>query len=721
MKPVLVWLRLRWPREVEADALLATWRMLASSGGRPLVVESTGARGMVIHRLAVPYAKQKNIIRQMQAAMPGIEVVEDFGPEAREPLVANRVLSLAMSSPYRSLNTESMSSTCSAILTALAGVRGDERLVLQWVLGRHLAPRAIPSHSGPLFPPASQLLGHVVQGAPARADGEVRRALAKKQAEPGWRAVGRLAVVAASEHRQSQLLSQLIGAISTVEGPGVRVRLRKVRPASVTDPSMPWLWPLRLNIREMATVSSWPVGELAELPVESGGSRRLRASRQVPRSGKVLGVEAAGTSNRTVALSAQAALRHLHVLGPTGVGKSTTLLNLIVQDMDQGRGLVVIEPKGDLIEDVLARVPSQRLDDVVLLDPTDEEAVVGLNPLNANGRPPELVADQVLAVFHRLHSAHWGPRTHDILGNALATLVRVPDMTLVTLPLLLTDARFRRQVVGQLDDPVALEPFWAAFEAWSDAERTIAIAPVLNKLRPFLVNPRLRAVLGQAKPRFDLRQIFTDRSILLVNLSKGRVGPEAASLLGSLVIAQLWQAALGRSALPAERRHPVFFYLDEFQDYLHLPVDLADALGQARGLGLGMTLAHQHLGQLDGDVRSAVLANARSRLCFQLANEDASVMARGSKLEPGDFTQLPAFEGYAQIFAADAVQPWCSIRTLPAGPGSDSTSGLVRRRSQDRFAVPVEAVEAELRRLVGNTPASIPDDMKPKRRRGGPQ
>ena len=163
----------------------------------------------------------------------------------------------------------------------------------------------------------------------------------------------------------------------------------------------------------------------------------------------------------------------------------------------------------------------------------------------------------------------------------------------------------------------------------------------MNKVRPMLIRSSLRAVLGQATPRFELQQVFSERKILLVNLAKGLLGPEASALLGSIVVAQLWQVALERSAIPAERRHPVFIFLDEFQDFLNLPIDLADALAQARGLGLGLTLAHQHLGQLSPQMRSAVLANARSRVVFQLAAEDARTFAgTDTTLSPEDFRTL---------------------------------------------------------------------------------
>uniref|UniRef100_UPI002607463E type IV secretory system conjugative DNA transfer family protein n=1 Tax=Pseudomonas sp. TaxID=306 RepID=UPI002607463E len=401
-------------------------------------------------------------------------------------------------------------------------------------------------------------------------------------------------------------------------------------------------------------------------------------------------------------------------LGPTGVGKSTLLLNLITQDMQAGRAVVVIEPKGDLIADVLERIPPERVGDVVLLDPTDTKRPVGLNPLALGGRSPELVADQLLGLFHSLYSAHWGPRTHDIFGASLLTLARLPGMSLAALPLLLTDAGFRRRVVPRVTDPIGLEPFWSGFEAWSEQERATAIAPVMNKLRPLLLRPELRAILGQTSG-FDLRRVFTERKILLVNLSKGLLGPETSALLGSLVVSQLWQAILGRAAIPPERRHPVFVYVDEFQDYLHLPLDFSDALAQARGLGVGFALAHQYIHQLDPAMRSAVLANAQSRIAFRLPSEDARMISAGSSLDAEDFVSLGAFQCYAQLVAQGAIQPWCSLGTLPPSqPFSDPA--MIRAASRGSYGADRAAVEAELHQLLFGRRSTDGNDLAPRRR-----
>ncbi|MGL4298016.1 MAG: TraM recognition domain-containing protein, partial [Candidatus Neomicrothrix subdominans] len=212
------------------------------------------------------------------------------------------------------------------------------------------------------------------------------------------------------------------------------------------------------------------------------------------------------------------------------------------------------------------------------------------------------------------------------------------------------------------------------------------------------------AVLGQTRPAFALSEVFTERKILLVSLAKGTLGSEAAGLLGSLVFSQLWQATQARSAIEARRRHPVMCFIDEFQDYLHLPTDLSDVLAQARGLGLGLTLAHQHLAQLTPSVRQAVLANARSRVCFQLGSDDAHAVAKTTtRLDAEDFMGLERFEVYASLAAGGQITDFGSGRTI-APPASISDPRVVRRRSRERYGQDRQAVEDQLADAVGQPP-----------------
>jgi hypothetical protein len=709
----LSWYRLRWPREVSPEQVVQVFRLLATAAGQPVVIEAVGSPGLVEHRLALPAGRSESVVDQLRSAIPGLSVEASA---ERPAMGVSHAVELRMTTKRRPLRTDDVAGVSRAMLTALAHLHRGEHLTLQWILGRSMAPVAVPNHLEGLG--RESWLGALLLaplGPPPPADVDVRNALRAKQAEPGWRAVGRIAVITKTVSRERQLIRQVVGALRSAEAPGVSFRVRVTRVQRVSAATAGWRLPLRLNASELATVSAFPIGPTNELPVSMIGSRLVAPSAAIPRTGRIVGQASFPGRERPLALTPVDSLRHVHVLGPTGVGKSTALANLVMQDMQAGRAVVVIEPKGDLISDLLTRIPAERVGDVVLLDPTDIARPVGLNPLALGGRSPELVADQLLGMFHSLYVAHWGPRTHDILGASLLTLARVPGMTLAALPLLLTDAGFRRRVVPGVVDPIGLGPFWSAFEAWSEAERAAATAPVMNKLRPLLLRPEMRAIVGQTRRSFDLRRVFTERKVLLVSLSKGLLGPETSALLGSLVVSQLWQAILGRAAIAPERRHPVFVYVDEFQDYMHLPLDFADALTQARGLGVGFVAAHQYMHQLDPAMRSAVLANAQSRVAFRLPSEDARIIAADSALLPEDFQSLGAFQCYVQLVANAAVQPWCSASTvLPGEPISDPAA--VRAASRNTYGVDRAAIEADLHELFLGRRQADADDLAPRRR-----
>jgi hypothetical protein len=703
----LQWHRLRWPRELDVEHLVTMSALLATSGGAPVVVETVGRASGVEHRLGLPVARSRAIVEQLRHAVPGLGL---HALEVRQPVNGSRAIELRLSTPLRSVRSQQTAAVSRALLTALALTRPGEELVLQWQLLTSLPPQSVGSTEH--AEPSPMSVADVLMGRQGRLDSEARQALRVKRELPVWRALGRVAVRADSPAREQALLGEIVAALRLAEAPGVRLFARRCSAGRLDRVGRSWWAPLRLNTAELVAVAGWPVGMTAGLPVERSGSRLLPPSKAIPARGRVIANATFPGAERPLALSTSDGLRHVHLLGPTGTGKSTLLLNAIVKDVAAGRGVVVIEPKGDLISDVLHRIPDNRADDVILIDPSDEQRPVGLNPLAADHLAAELVADQLLGMFRSLYESSWGPRTNDILGASLLTLARTPGMSLCTLPALLANPQFRQRVVAGLDDPLGLEPFWAAYESWSEAERTAAVAPVMNKVRPFLLRPQLRAILGQSRPRFALRDVFAERKILLVDLAKGAIGGEAAALLGSLIVAQLWSAALHRTTVARERRAPVFIYIDEFQDYLRLPTDLGEALAQARSLGVGFVLAHQRLGQLNSSTRSA-LANARSRIYFQLAAEDARAVADGT-LTAADFGELPTFEVYAQLVAGGAVQPWCSGRTLPAPP-LISDPETVRAASRRQYGVDRRVVDAQLERLTGGG-RNGDDDLTPRRR-----
>lgn len=382
----LLWYRLRWPREVAPAQVEAALRVLAGSAGAPLVLEAIGEAGVVTHRVAVLRERAGALLQQLRAALPGLSLELD---EDRGAPPVGRSVELSTSTRLRPLQTEEPGRVSQALITALAHVGRGELLGLQWVLARPIVPLAVPH--GLSLPKQESWLGALLVAplaGPQPADAETLAALRAKQGQPGWRARGRIAVKAASRSRERQLIRQVLGALRTAEGPSVGFRVRSGSPKRFAAASPGWRRPLVLNVGELCALAAWPLGMTGELPVATMTARALPPSAAIRRTGRILARASFPGREHAVALSPLDSLRHLHLIGATGTGKSTAMLNLIVRDMQAGRAVVVVEPKGDLIADVLERVPAERLGDVVLIDPTDRERVVGLNPLARAGRSP---------------------------------------------------------------------------------------------------------------------------------------------------------------------------------------------------------------------------------------------------------------------------------------------------------------------------------------------
>lgn len=687
----LTWRRLHWRRPIEATAVTELLRLWASDPRRPrIVLEVRRHNAETGYLLGVPRDRLGSITSPLMATVPGTQVTAD----KIERQTIGAAGSLRLTSRSRAARSRDPEVVVRAVLGALARVRSGEQLVVQLVLGARLSARPVATSARPTSTDLTGLVGSALER-----DSEARAARRLKQSQPGFGCVIRIGANAADAARRRSLIAGLLGGLRSVEAPGVRLRLVHEPAHRLNEARSPWRWPLALNIVELTGLLGWPLGEsdLAGIPdlhpVLLPPARRWTTAPE-----RVVGMATAPGHDQAVGLSVEASLRHSWLLGPTGTGKSTLLLNLLSQDIRAGRGVILVEPKGDLVEALLARIPRNRLDDVVVLDPLDD-APVGLNPLVGGGAGQERV-EGLLAVFRSLFADSWGPRTRDILSAALLTLARRGDASLVMVPLLLTNSGFRRSMTQAVirDDPLALGAFWGWYEGLSEAERGAVIAPVMNKLRVFLTNPRLRAVIGQRRPRFDLAQVLTENKILLVPLRKGTLGQGTAQLLGSLVVAQLWQAILSR---PLSRKRPVMVAIDEVQEYLHLPTDLGDALATARGLGVGFSLAHQFIDQLPRELRAGFLGNIGSRVCFQLGARDARVMAEGHpELAADDLSSLGAFEVYASLVDGQRVTPYVSARTLPEPPVC-SDPAQVRQRSRQRYGRPLSDIEFELADLIG--------------------
>lgn len=360
-------------------------------------------------------------------------------------------------------------------------------------------------------------------------------------------------------------------------------------------------------------------------------------------------------------------LSHMYVIGKTGTGKTTLLENLIHQDIRAGRGLVLLDPHGDLAECIAANVPPFRSDDLIYFNATDPHQPFGCNPLrrvSPDLRP--LVASGVLEVFKKQWTGNsWGVNMEHILRNALLALLDMPQATLADIPRLLTNEQFRQTVVAQIANP-QVKRFWEQdFEA-GGFNRASALGPVLNKIGAFLADPMLYRVLTAPEKPLSFRRIMDDRKILIVNLAKGRIGDDASSLLGGLLVTMLTLAAYSRAGQPEHKRVPFFLYADEFQNFA--TESFANAVSELRKTKVGLILAHQHLHQIPENIRLAVLGNVGTLISFRVGAKDAPYLAREfyPDISQEDLIGLPNYHIYLKLMIDGAPSMPFSSVTLPS-------------------------------------------------------
>ncbi|WP_433578544.1 type IV secretory system conjugative DNA transfer family protein [Nocardia brasiliensis] len=721
----MVWQSVFWPSPLGEAAAAGLLRHWAAQQHRPKVIVETRANQQGLRHLIGTQRRYAETVRHsVEQLVPG-SMVTSSPRDSRRSVSATRRLGLSATDwPLEAVDRLAAERS---ILSALATVAAGEELVIQIVLGRGYQP-ALPlpdRHDS-----SQSVLSKVLVGLQSDDRPGATQAAARKLGQHGFSATVRIGVSAPAAGRRKSLLLNLASALGTVNSAGVQLRLQADSADRLNRPRTSFWSALtpapHLSVSELTLLVAWPIREKDDISLPGVPSAHPRLTRPTPlvQSGeRIIALANAPGSTGLIGYNTIDALRHTWVTGPTGTGKSVLLLNLILSDLLAGLPVVVIEPK-DLIADVLQRIPSSRRDDVVIIDPLSD-APVGLNPLDrspGSGREnmsPDVIADSMFGTFHSLYGESLGPRSADILRNALKVLVRRPDASLIMLPLILTNPAFRRPLVQAAvrDDPFSSGPFWQWYEGMTPEAAANVVAPLSNKIRP-LLDRHLRAVLAQQRPRFNVRQVLNnDRKILLVPLQKGIIGPEASQLLAAVVLYDLWQGILERVSLPEGLRIPVMVYIDEVQEFLNLPTDLDEALSLSRSLRVAYHAAHQHEAQLPAPMRAAFRANARNRITFALNADDAKAAAAGqSVLTPEDFTALPAHHVYARLVRNNTMQPWVSGVTQ-APPPATSDAEEIRRLSRERYGRPMQDIEAGFSRLLDDLGADGRGNRTHQRRR----
>ncbi|MET8990819.1 hypothetical protein ABZW49_35665 [Nonomuraea wenchangensis] len=406
------------------------------------------------------------------------------------------------------------------------------------------------------------------------------------------------------------------------------------------------------------------------------------------------------------------ARHHTHVLGGTGVGKSTLLANLVLADALAGRGALVIDPKGDLVTDILNRLPKRAIGRTVVFDPQDDAPPPSINILA--GHDPTFAVDSVVTIFHRCFSTAWGPRVDDLLRSTCLTLTSVlgRKATLADVPRLLTDQAFRAQITGRLDDSL-LGGFWDSYEALTPAGQATVIGPVMNKLRAVLLRPFVRQALASPDTTVPIGRLLDQGGLVLARLPKGILGDDAARLFGSILLAHTWQAATRRSTLAETARPDASLVIDECHNFLNLPGHINDVLAEARGYRLSLVLAHQHLDQLPADLREALSADARNKVYFATSPKDAGDLKHHTAplINPHDLTHLGAYQAATRLIVNGQQTPAFTLRTRPLPTAVEGRETEIRQASREQFTQPGSAPKLPIRRV---RQVSVDLDVRPR-------
>lgn len=413
--------------------------------------------------------------------------------------------------------------------------------------------------------------------------------------------------------------------------------------------------------------------------------------------------------------------RHMYIIGKSGTGKSFLLNLLTLSDVFHNQGFAVVDPHGDYAQDIMRFIPESRKEDVVYFNPADTEFPIAFNPMEVSDPSRRNnVASEIVGVLKKMFADSWGPRLEHILRFTLLALLETPDTTLLGITRMLSDKKYRTEIIGNITDPV-VKAFWVnEFASWNDKFASEAVAPVLNKVGAFTANPLVRNLIGQPKSSFSIRKIMDEGKILIVNLSLGRINEDNAGILGALMITKIQLEAMTRADITnIEDRKPFYLYVDEFQNFA--TESFATILSEARKYGLFLTMANQYVAQMPEEVRDAVFGNVGSMVTFRVGAEDAQSLSKYFEpvFEPLDLVNLDKQNIYVSMsIDGQTSLPFSGKTLIMPQPPNDITQALVEA-SRKKYASPRSEVEAEVAKWAGMAEEPVAGDTKTEQKVGG--
>lgn len=736
-------------------ALPTTWvdRLLY---GRPIVVLEIVARDddVIVFFAGVERRYLDHLEKQIYAFYPEAEVLPAREHTIFEPSDTFYGASLKLAkaghlplATYRELEADTMQS----LTGALAKIQNRDAAVIQYICqpagrrarrkGKEAARRVVTGKQRDIGSSGS-LLREATDAVMQSADERLRRTtdaqkltpraeermqlVEQKGAQQQFDVNIRIGVSTRASEEAERVLNAILGAFTQYDMPDLN-SLKVVRPRNVQRFIRDLIFrtarsgqATTLSTTELASLFHFPLPTTATPNILWRGAKSAPTPSPMPSEGIILGDNVYRGIARPVHFALDDRRRHMYLIGQTGTGKTTLFLNMIRQDIAAGHGVGVVDPHGDLIEDILLHIPPERQADVILFDPKDTERPLGFNILETkNPAQKDLVVNEVVQILQklaaRLNPESVGPMFEHYLRNALGALSADPEATLLDVPRMFVDEEFRTRILQLPIDPTVRQ-FWEKEFAQSQRGQMSAdmLSYVISKLGRFIGNATVRNMIGQAKSSFDVREIMDQKKILLCNLSKGQLGDINADLLGYVLVSKIQIAALGRADVPEGERPDFYLYLDEFQNFT--TDSIAVILSEARKYRLNLNLTHQFIQQLDESIQKAVFGNVGTLVSYRIGVDDAEYLAQqfAPVFSEYDLVNLDRFTAYVRLLIAGTPARPFSLK-IPAPPQGGDTQAreAIRQHSRQTYGRSRVDVEQEIAaRFAYGAPAK-PDKPKP--------
>ena len=673
--------------------------------------EIVGRKEDIRFYVSAPDKLRDLVEKQINGAYPGADVkeVEEYNIYTDHGKVAFAALRLTGTSympiqVYKDLPVDSLSS----LTAAMAKMGDNEGAAVQIVV----APAGNSwRKAGKAYISKTKKTEADPETAKYNIDPKTYEEIDNKCSKPGFEVAVRMVVSSTTRESAEAHLANMVGAFSQLSSDHngfakAKVRLKKIFMVDFIYRYQPVFGSKNiLSAEELATVFHFPNKSVETPHIYWLRAKRAPVPAQIPKEGLFLGKSSYRGTSRSVFIGEDDRLRHIYIIGKTGVGKSELMTDMILQDIKEGKGVCFIDPH-DTVEKIMEMIPPERAEDVMYFNPSDTERPMGLNMLEASTEEEKhFVVTSIVGLMYKLYDPHKtgiiGPRFEHAIRNAMLTVMSDPGNTFIEVVRVLTDSKYVQELLPRVKDPIVRRYWTDQIAQTSDFHKSEVLDYIVSKFGRFVTNKMMRNIIGQSESAFNFRKVMDEGKILLINLAKGRIGEENSNFLGLILVPKILIAAMSRQDTPEEERKPFYLYVDEFQNFA--TPDFAQILSEARKFRLALTVANQFIGQVEEDVKNAIFGNVGSLIAFRVGVSDANYLQH--EFQPTftetDLINIERFNVYVKtIVNNEPVPPFSMDLTKDMGQAkaqrNDKVAEMVKQLSRLKYARDMGVVEAEI-------------------------